>query len=460
MKKFLSIIAMFCLAISIFTFSGCAVTLKTGPNKNDPVSSNGGLVVRKGDYIYFANGFISNSNLSGKDNNYGEARNGAIYRAKLVNGELMYNVKEDKDGNEVKTLKNVELVCPMVAGFEYTNIYIFGDTLYFTTPNTEKDSTGKVRFDLTDVYAVSIKGGKVKRIVNALNLTNIDNIKYSYLNGKVYLTYLNDNKLYNVRINGQKVENKTTIATSVSSFVLPSEESQFVYYTRAIKDDEKTKTGNVLAKTDLKSNKETVIRRDNRYTYAVLKVSADTIFYTKTDNFDSQAKTYIYSNDLENFNEKEKQLTAIEYSSSNQFVFTLAGYDNAVVAYKDDDTNSKLLLVTGTNDINADITTLYEGKFTVLKINGTKIYGKDSDGNIVRIDIVDKTTDIIVSKDVESKLDINSNFDIENGYVYYNVKYSGDSSDGYYLNRTYLNSANHETELVGVLLSKHIKTTK
>ena len=47
------------------------------------------------------------------------------------------------------------------------------------------------------------------------------------------------------------------------------------------------------------------------------------------------------------------------------------------------------------------------------------------------------------------------NFDYENGYIYYYVKYTGDNSnEGYYLNR--LNLKDKTSELVGVRLSKHI----
>ena len=454
MKKFLSIIAMFCLAISIFTFSGCAVSLSAGPKKDDAVTSNGGLVVRKGDYLYFANGYVSNSSLSGKDNNYGVARNGAIYRAKLQNGELMYDVTLDEDENEVKTLKNVELVCPMVAGFEYTNLYIFGNTIYFATPNTEKDKTGKIRFDLTDIYAVGINGGNAKKLVNALNISSKDSFNFSYIDGKVYLTYLNENELFNLKISGSKIENKTKVASSVSSYAINENGDNYVYYTRAVNDDEKSLTGNVLAKANLTTNKETILKRDNNNTYTVKKVANGKIFYTRTNTLTTNA--YIYSKNLEDFEtNEEKQYTVVAYSS-NQYILSVEGYDAGVVVSD----NNKLLYLTGTKNLETDITTLYDGDFTVLSIFGTKIYGKDSESNLLRIDVSNKKVDTILTKDVEFNFDMDSKFDYENGYAYYYVKYTGDEKTGYYLNRVYLNAQEKETELVGVVLSEHKKQNK
>ena len=184
-KKLLNLLAIFIVIFSIFTFTGCAVTLKGGPSKTDVVTGNGSMSVRKGDYLYFVNGYVSNNNLTGGDNNYGNARNGAIYRAKLQNGELMYDVTTNEDGDEVKTLKNVELLVPKVAGFEYTSLYIFDSTLYFTSPNTEKDKTGKIRFDLTDIFAVSIKGGKISKLANAVNIDSVNDFGFAKINNRV-----------------------------------------------------------------------------------------------------------------------------------------------------------------------------------------------------------------------------------------------------------------------------------
>ena len=455
-KKLFSIIAICFVIISIFTMSGCAITLTGGPASSDPVTGNGSLSVKKGDYLYFVNGYVSNSSLSGADNNYGVAKNGAIYRAKLENGKLMYDISEDEDGEEVKTLKNVELLVPKVAGFEYTSLYIFDETLFFTSPNTEKDNTGKIRFDLTDVFAVSIKGGYPNKIANALNLTSKDNLTFTQVDKNVYLTYLSDSTLYNVKISGTSA-NKITKIEGVSGFAASNVESEqkYVYYTRSVKTGENTVTGNVLAKIDVTTGTESILARDNVNTYSVKAVKNGKLYYTRTNALTTNA--YIYSKSISDFTSEEKQYTAVAYSSSQYIVDLGEGYVNGVLVNEAD----KLMLLVGINNPQTDIITLYEGTFTFLGNYGEFVYGKDTDGNLIRINIQTKAQETLVESATTMYLDMNSNFDYEAGYIYYYVSYTGgNDTTGYYLNRTYINQAEKESELVGVLLEKHKSTSE
>ena len=101
---------------------------------------------------------------------------------------------------------------------------------------------------------------------------------------------------------------------------------------------------------------------------------------------------------------------------------------------------------------------MYEGTFTYLGMKGEFVYGKDTDGNLVRINVHTQSLETLLSKDTEFYMDMNSNFDIENGYVYYYVKYTGENEETeYYLNRLYLNDSEKESEFLGVMLEKHIK---
>lgn len=452
-KKLFSLIAICFVVISIFTMSGCAITLKGGPASTDVVSGNGSLSVRKGDYLYFVNGYVSSSSLAGDDNDYGEARNGAIYRAKLNNGKLIYDISEDEDGEEVKTLKNVELLVPKIAGFEFTSLYIFDNTLYFTSPNTEKDNTGTIRFDLTDVFAVSINGGDPKKLANAINLTSKDNLTLTQVGKNVYLTYLTNSTLYNVKISG-KESKKTTKVDGVSAFVTSNvvSEQNFVYYNRSIKEGENAITGNVLAKLDVTTGEETILSKDNVNTYSVKAVKNGKLYYTRSNSLITNA--YIYSKNIEDFSiSEETQYTVVAYSSTQYILDLGEGYVNGVLVNE----NDKLMLLTGINNPETDIVDLYTGTFTFLGNYGEFVYGKDANGNLIRINIQTKVQETLVESTTSMKLDMNSNFDYENGYIYYYVEYTGeDGSVGYYLNRTYINQEDKESELVGKMLEKHI----
>jgi len=64
------------------------------PTTHDSVSGNGGNAVMVGEYLYFVNGFKSNStgSLNYKDNEYNKVKGeGAIYRVKMENGRPEYD---------------------------------------------------------------------------------------------------------------------------------------------------------------------------------------------------------------------------------------------------------------------------------------------------------------------------------------------------------------------------------
>lgn len=452
MKKFFSVIICCVMFLSLLALGGCGeIVLKDGPAKTDLVTGNGSLTVRKGDYLYFVNGYVSNAKLSGNDNNYGASDNGAIYRAKLENGELMYDVKVNEDKTETKTLKNVELLVPKIAGFEYTSLHIYGESLFFTTPNTEKDNTGKIRFDLTDVFVVNINGGKVNKVANAINASSLDQIQFSYSDGKVYICYTNDNNLYNVRVSNLKVENATKVAESVSSFGVSSSNG-YAYFTRSFVEGENSVAGNALCKLNLKTNEEEVIFRDNYNTFSIKKITEDKIYYSRTNSL--VTNEYIYSLKLDNLNlENEKQYTIVSYSD-NQYIYDLgAGFESGVITTN----NNKLLLITGIKNPETELIELYDGSFTILGISNENVFGKDSNGNLVKVNIFNKQSEVLLSSDSNLDTEMKQNFDFDNNYVYYYVKYTGDDSvEGYYLNR--LNLKDKTTELVGKLLDKHIKT--
>lgn len=445
MKKKIFALLSICLVFisSILALSGCAVSLKTGPSKNDAVTGNGSLSVRKGDYLYFVNGYVSNSSLENKDNNYGNVTDGAIYRAKLDNGQLMYDITIDENENETKTLKNVELVVPKVAGFEYTSLYIFDETLYFSSPTIEKDAEGTIRFDLTDIYAVGINGGRITQIAKALNFSSKDNFNFTQIDGKVYLTYLSDGALYNIKLNGKKVEDKNLISSSVTSFVLSSDNSEggmFVYYTRGFNEDEHSTNGNVLAKTDLTTNKETILYRDNKNTYAVKLVKNDKIYYTYTNSLTTNA--YVYCKSLTNFSLKEEE--QLTYTVITNPIIVSLYDDSGVIDVQD----SKLLFIKGTKNPSTDIVVLSEEKMTVVGVYGEYVYCVNSSNELNRINLQTNTLEALSSGAIY--LDAKVNFDYESGYVYYFVKYTGnDSKEAYYLNRLEL-SSDAESEFVGV----------
>lgn len=450
MKKILSLFLMCIMFVTAFSFFGCGSNIQEGPAATDPVTGNGSLCVRKGDYLYFVNGYVLSSSLSGDDNSLGKSTHGAIYRAKLENGELMYDVTTNEDGEETKTLKNCELLVSKVAGFEYTNLYIFGQTLYFTSPNTEKDAEGTIRFDLTDVFAVSISGGNPTRLVNALNLTSKENLVFKEVDGKVYLLYLSNNYLKCAKINGTKVEKLSVVSEGVTDFGVNSEDG-FVYYTRSFKSIENGVTGNVLAKANLNTNVEEIVCRDNYNTYTIKKVTNKKIYYVRTNS--TLTDSYVFSASINNFGNTEKQYTIVSYSNTYVLDNDALSSAGVVATYSNDDVN-KLLLLTGVESLD-NCKVLLEESFTVLGIYGTTIYGLDGNSVLSKVDAISGEKTTFNSDGLEFGTEVTQNFDYEAGYIYTYVKYTGNEESGYYLVRFDLLQPNLDCELVGSVLDIH-----
>ena len=140
--------AMILVVTLCFSACGGLGRFNDNPDANAVVYGNGGLAVQKGEYLYFVNGYINTADV-GETNNYGDIDQSAIYRVKLTGGKVVEtNVEYDEDGNlkvdKTQAINDVDIIVPKVAGFEYSDLYIFGDYLYYTTPNNKKDNSGNI----------------------------------------------------------------------------------------------------------------------------------------------------------------------------------------------------------------------------------------------------------------------------------------------------------------------------
>lgn len=166
------------LLIAILTMSFCLTGCKD--KKVEPLAnvggsvvleSNGTFAVEKGEYLYFING-IGDSKQS---NNMGDVTKGALCRVKL-----------DAIGN---ANANVEVVIPklVTTGSASKGVFIYGDTVYYASPYSEKDKTGTVRSDYTEFRSFDLKTAKSSSFGYETNSVN----SYTfYQNGNnVYLGY-------------------------------------------------------------------------------------------------------------------------------------------------------------------------------------------------------------------------------------------------------------------------------
>ena len=138
MKKFSNFIICLLLCVFAFGLVGCAKDKSNGfaPKTEEAVIGNGGMVVRKDEYVYFANGFQKVSELT-EDKRNSSFVKGGLYVAKLESDEFVRN-----DDNYLVS-NNLRQISTKLAGYDATDLYVFGDYLYFVSPSNENES-GKI----------------------------------------------------------------------------------------------------------------------------------------------------------------------------------------------------------------------------------------------------------------------------------------------------------------------------
>lgn len=105
--------------------------------------SNGGYVVEQGNYVYFINGYIGEVT----ENEWGKAYKQSIMRC-----------NKNQDGTY--DLSTATVVVPKSIYYNSKNagFAIFGNFIYYATPNVDKDSTGTASTTHTDFMRTSLDG--------------------------------------------------------------------------------------------------------------------------------------------------------------------------------------------------------------------------------------------------------------------------------------------------------------
>lgn len=161
------------------------------------VTSNGGVAVGYGDYIYYVNGHASDVNAVNKYN--GDAKQGDIVRISKADFEAVVALNDDDtiaSGDLAETISKsvaskVEIVVPM---FYYTGnttntsvngLFIYGNKLYFTTPNPDLTAGGNSQTNQLSIYNADLDGRNVTKLytveVNTavVMLAEVDNVVYA-----------------------------------------------------------------------------------------------------------------------------------------------------------------------------------------------------------------------------------------------------------------------------------------
>ncbi|HRX14231.1 MAG TPA: hypothetical protein P5087_04365 [Eubacteriales bacterium] len=194
-KKFALVVVL--LLVAIFVFAGCATEDYTAVplegNTSGQVYSNGGLAVIKGDYLYYVNGCPSSN---GVENTYGKVEIGAVVRISLFNMNQAMISANPEDVIEA----NAEIVVPKIIYSEnvtqkfLNGIHIFGDRLYYTTPDTTIDREGAAQYTRLAIKSCNLDGTDTMHhyIFDESDYT----VAFAEINGVPYACFVQNANLY------------------------------------------------------------------------------------------------------------------------------------------------------------------------------------------------------------------------------------------------------------------------
>ncbi|HIZ24658.1 MAG TPA: hypothetical protein H9812_04190 [Candidatus Gallimonas intestinigallinarum] len=219
-RKFSILAACSLLAASAASMAACGyqfTPLSEGPSASDAVTSQGGFVVQKGDYVYFINGVETYTS----DNTYGTPVKGALMRAKM---------------SDIKAgINEAETVIPslMVAADYTSGIYIYGERIYYATPNNMGNTAGQVDNTYLDFRSTALDGSDMQFYFRIAD--NAALYRFVEVDGTVYVVYEEDDNLisYNTAA-GTSV----TLAESTTAYTVNSKDvtDPYIYYTMDVTD--------------------------------------------------------------------------------------------------------------------------------------------------------------------------------------------------------------------------------
>lgn len=491
-KKLLIILAVLAMAVSALTFSGCSYYSAQGLEgdyQSGEVSSQGGWVVQKGNYIYFINGMTTaetdeEGNEKAYENEYGDA----------VRGALMRIAVSDLDAGNYDA---AETVVPLLfVADDYTaGIFIYGDYVYYATPTTAKNLQGEAESNYVDFKRSRLDGKETMRDYYFRSDDAAAEYRFVEIDGTVYCLHMDGSDLWSYNT---ATREDTMLAKNTASHLFNRADAQdpYVYYTMNVTED--------IDQTNSAQEDYTQVyrvRADASYTLdeknATYTVTDPTDTYEYTYDFDldsmkSMAEDASEDDAMADFDAKDLSTypyvnlgqllldgrgSADEKSQYNQsqsepyspdgFTYTLLSYDNGGIYYRrtsvggtsstgesgwtfylaaenftadwdsvsgNADTNPATPGFGGYNDV-ISLTTTEVGSSTLFYIEeGTHYYLYNTGTSIIRVKINDETgakaEEITIAKNVSvgSFLYLDNTSSDTYKYVWYTL--SSDSGQG------------------------------
>lgn len=262
-KKLTSVAIAGTMAFATVALTACDKNYKgtalDGFVKEAEVTSNGGFAVKKGDYVYFINGHEDYT----AENKYGEVTKGALMRIKS---------SDLTSGN----FGAAQTVVPMLFAAQNfsSGIYLYGDSVYFATPTTDKDLDGNVANDWIDFKSAKLDGSSTMKSHYFRLENNAVQYRFVEVNGVVYCLYVDGGNLYSFNTSEKNAEPVTLVEGASAYYFDESDaENANVYYLMSVtdnidSDNSTTATYNQIYSVNAAA-KATVSEADGKVSYSV-----------------------------------------------------------------------------------------------------------------------------------------------------------------------------------------------
>ena len=302
-KKSLILLVAALLAVAVL-LSACG-TQPFKPNfdapKGETVTSNGGIAVKYGDWIYYVNGYESSASAENTYVDTNDApRIGSVVRISVSKLAEILAVNDDNDlTSSQKTDKieglvrdNAEIVVPKIyfsantTTAQFNGIYIFNDRLYILTPNDKLTAGGNPQTDQSVLMSFDLNGDNA--VSHFTFTSNSVQVKLYEKDNKVMATYLLDNQLHVLNVADGKDTQITADDETVSSvnFV---EDGDRVFY---INND-----GAICQLVDGQTSEQVVVHNNEDWevSYSISSVANTFVYYTVSyENNSSVNGTVLY----------------------------------------------------------------------------------------------------------------------------------------------------------------------
>ena len=219
------VLLLLALALALGVLAGCGGLYKQTPldgytSSNNAAESNGGFVVKKDNWYYFINGAEDYT----AENKYGDVEKGALMR--ISESDL-------SSGNYAEA----DVVVPLLmVSQDYTaGVFVYGDYVYYATPNAVSSIDGTVENSYLDFKRSSLDGSETMKSYYVQVSDNTTAYRYVEVDGTVYLLYVDSANTEIHSYNTVTGEN-TVLVSGYSAYAFDSSDptDPTVYYTMPV----------------------------------------------------------------------------------------------------------------------------------------------------------------------------------------------------------------------------------